>query len=132
MQIDHAIDALQEQEDSISYSSGGPYFALDLGLVEINTPIDYSTRIGADLNESMFSLLPLKFNGEEDTLAVFTDALMDRSREMKWDSPDTSILDVPVFRNGRKVHMNLIEKFGEYTLQELKDQVLTYYNLPTC
>ena len=128
MQIDDALPELQVQQDPPRQQS----FALAPGLVEINTPIDYSTCIRAELYRSGSSSLPIKFNGEEENLSIFTDALMDRSREMGWGNPQASILSVPVLRDKMPINMNLIEEFGRYSLQELKDQVLTYYNLPTC
>ena len=74
MQIDDAIDALQEREGPTNESSEGSSFALAPKLVEINTPINYSTRIRAELYRSGSSSLR---NREEDTLSVFTDVLMD-------------------------------------------------------
>ena len=55
---------------------------------------------------------------------------MDCAREMGWDNPQASIHIVPVIRNGREILMNLIEEFGRYSIQELQDHVLTYYDPP--
>ena len=106
-------------------------FAPAPGLVRINTTIDYSNRIGAELYWSGSSSLLIKFNGEEENLLVFTDALMDCTREMGWGNSQASILSIAALRNSIPVHMNLIEEFRRYRLQGLRDQVLTYYNLPT-
>ena len=73
MQINNALPELQVQQDPPRLQP----FALAPGLVEINTPIDYSTRVGAELYWSGSSSLPIKFNGEEENLSIFTDALMD-------------------------------------------------------
>ena len=56
---------------------------------------------------------------------------MARSREMGWNNAQASIISIPVYRNGNLVHINLIEEYGRFVIQELRDHVLSYYNIPT-
>ena len=106
-------------------------FALAPGLVAINFPIDYSTRIGASLYSAGTQSLPIKFDGEVENVSTFVDGLLARAREMGWTHPQASICTVPVTRNGQRMAYNLIEEYGRYTLEELRTHVLTYYNQAT-
>ena len=119
MYIDNTLAGLLDQEDPPQVPLQELTFALAPGLIGINTQLDYSTQIGAALYWSGSSSLPIKFNGEEENLSVFTDALRDQAREMGWGNPQASILSIPVLRNSTQVHVNLIEEFGRYSLQEL-------------
>ena len=55
---------------------------------------------------------------------------MSRAHEMGWYSAKASIITELFIRDGLITYMNLIEEFGGFTIQELRDHVLTYYNLP--
>ena len=77
MQVKDALDGFHDPDDPVNDSSEGPFFALAPERDEINTPINYSTHIGAELYRSGSSLLLIHFYGEEETLSVFTDGLMD-------------------------------------------------------
>ena len=111
MRINNALPELQELEDPPQVQPQQQTFALAPGFVEINTPIDYSTSIGAESYWSGSSSLPIKFHIEEENLSVFTDALMDRARDMGWGNYNASILSIPILRKGVDVNMNLIEEF---------------------
>ena len=52
-------------------------------------------------------------------------------REMGWDNHKAPIISVPVTRNGKQVNINLIDEFGGFTLQELREHMLTYYSNQT-
>ena len=93
MQIDDALDGLQGPDHPPEVGSAQveppemPPFVPAPGLIGINTRISYPTQIGAELYWSGSSSLPIKFNGEEVNLSVFTDALMDQTVERCRDNP---------------------------------------------
>ena len=56
--------------------------ALAPGLVAIDTPINYGTRVGASLYAAGTLSLPIKFDGEIENVSTFVDGLLARAREM--------------------------------------------------
>ena len=86
-----------------------PAFALAPGLVDINQPIDYATRVGTELYRAGTNDLPITLDGEAQNISTFTDALMARAREMGWTNPQASIISVQVTRDGINLTFNLIE-----------------------
>jgi len=109
----------------------GPAFALAPGLVAINTPIDYSTRVGAALYSAGTQSLPIKFDGEIENVSTFVDGLLARAREMGWTHPHASICSFQVTHDGQQIDVNIIEEYGRYTITDLRTHVETYYDQAT-
>ena len=115
---------------SSSTSSTKATLVLAPGLVDINEQINYyGTRIGAKIYRKGSSSLQIKI--DEDNISTLTDALISRALEMGRHNVKASRITLTVICDGLTTCMNLIEDFGRHTIQELRDYVLMYYNLPT-
>ena len=59
-----------------------PAFSLSPALVNINTPIDFSTTEGTKLNKEAIKSLPLNFDVESKSTNAFNEVLLDRCSTM--------------------------------------------------
>ena len=71
---------LQEDPNFINNAPGlaepAAAFALAPGLVAIDTPINYGTRVGASLYAAGTLSLPIKFDGEIENVSTFVDGFL--------------------------------------------------------
>jgi len=135
---DEIQDPIPLQEQDQNFINNAPAiaepaaaFALAPGLVSIDTPIIYGTRVGASLYSVGTLSLPIKFDGEIENVPTFVDGLLARARDMRWTHAQSSKCAVSVIRNGYPLVLNLIEGYGRFTIVEYRVHVMTYYNQAT-
>lgn len=102
-------------------------FALTPALINPDRPIDYSTSNGAKIFKSSTASLPIKFDLEPKSINTFNEVLKDRCTNAAWDNPGNSIINMQV--GGRT--LNIIEHYGEISLEEVRRECETYVRLPT-
>ena len=102
-------------------------FALTPALVNPDRPIDYSSASGAKIFKSSTSSLPIKFDLEPKSINTFNEVLKDRCTSAAWDNPGNSIISIQIgFRT-----LNMIDHYGEITLDDVRRECATYVRLPT-
>ena len=102
-------------------------FALSPALVETARPIDYGSASGAKIYKSSTAPLPVKFDLEPESIFTFNDVLRDRCVSAAWNTPLADILTIPV----EGIHYDLIESYGEISLQQVRDHCAAYVHRQT-
>ena len=102
-----------------------PPFALAPSLVNVNQPIDYSTRYGQSLFDKATEKLTIIFDGKPEHVMPFLQALDNRSRTAGW--ADIMEMRVGVDAAGDPMHMNLISSFPQITLATISLNALNDY-----
>lgn len=99
-------------------------FALSPALIDTAQPIDYGSSSGAKIYKNSTSPLPVKFDMEPESIFTFNDVLKDRCVSAAWSTPLADILTIPA----GGINLNLIDNYGEITLQQVRDHCATFVN----
>ena len=93
----------------------------------MTTPIDFTTSEGNKLNKASVAALPYKFDVESQSINTFNEILMDRCITSGWNNPAADILNINV--DGEE--LNLIEDYGQLTMENIRAHCATYISNPT-
>jgi len=99
-------------------AAAAPIFALSPARVNPNDFIDYSTSAGQKLFSKVTAYLEYTFDVEEESIQTFIETLTNRAVMAGWNSGVSNILTIS--------QKNLLSQHGTMTLQEVRDDALTY------
>ena len=81
-------------------------------LVNLDSPIDFSTNDGIKLNKVAMKALPPKFDMESITITAFNEVLRDRYKASGWILSTADVLMIST----QEGHRNLIKDFSRISL----------------
>jgi len=99
-------------------AAAAPIFALSPARLNPDEFIDYSTSAGQKLFSKVTTYLEYTFDVEEESIQTFIETLSNRAVMAGWNSGVTNILTIS--------QKNLLSQHGTITLQEVRDDALTY------
>ena len=104
-------------------------FALTPALVDLGV-IDYSTADGKKLyakaTQSLFAGTEDYYDGKGEKLSAFLFKLKTRAQEYGWY--DGGILEIDIGTAAAPATVNMLDNYGEVTLEQVRAHVITYVN----
>ena len=103
-------------------------FALTPGQQQANDIVDYGTATGTKIYEKATAALKHAFDHKEGQTITFSLEVNKRVEEMRWSIGQGDILTA---RDSKVIDMNLIARYGQLTLSDIRYSVTCYHLQPT-